>query len=43
VVYLGRDERYGMTAIGIFGSYARNEQRLDGDLDVLDVLNEAPS
>ncbi len=28
-------ERYGVTAIGIFGSYVRNEQRPDGDLDVL--------
>ena len=28
-------ERYGVESLGIFGSYARGEQREDSDLDVL--------
>ncbi len=35
-------ERYGVTAIGIFGSYVRNEQRPDSDLDVLIELEDPP-
>jgi predicted nucleotidyltransferase len=28
-------ERYGVTEIGVFGSYVRGEQRPDSDLDIL--------
>ncbi len=28
-------EEYGVTVIGVFGSYVRGEQRSDSDLDVL--------
>ena len=28
-------EKYGVTIIGVFGSYVRNEQRADSDIDVL--------
>ena len=28
-------ERYGVTVIGVFGSYVRNEQRADSDIDIL--------
>ena len=28
-------EQYGVTAIGVLGSYVRGEQRLDSDLDIL--------
>ena len=28
-------ERYGVASLGIFGSYVREEQRQDSDLDVL--------
>ncbi len=35
-------ERYGVTAIGIFGSYVRNEQRPDSDLDILIELEDPP-
>ena len=28
-------ERYGVSYLGIFGSYVRGEERLDSDLDVL--------
>lgn len=27
-------EKYGVTKIGLFGSYARNEQREDSDIDI---------
>ncbi len=35
-------ERYGVTVIGIFGSYARGEPRPDSDLDILVELEEPP-
>jgi predicted nucleotidyltransferase len=35
-------ERYGVTVIGIFGSYARGESRPDSDLDILVELEEPP-
>ncbi|AEK72816.1 hypothetical protein GQS_04575 [Thermococcus sp. 4557] len=28
-------EKYGVRRIGIFGSYSRNEQRMEGDVDIL--------
>ncbi len=28
-------EKYGVKRIGIFGSYSRNEQRMDSDVDIL--------
>ena len=28
-------EKYGVKLIGIFGSYSRNEQRMDSDVDIL--------
>ncbi len=34
--------KYGVTEIGIFGSYVRGEQRLDSDLDVLIDLERPP-
>ncbi|MFH1907659.1 MAG: nucleotidyltransferase family protein [Chloroflexota bacterium] len=33
---------YGVTVIGVFGSYVRNEQRPDSDIDILIEL-ERPS
>jgi len=35
-------QKYGVTKLGIFGSYARNEQRADSDLDILVTFEEAP-
>jgi predicted nucleotidyltransferase len=35
--------RYGVTEIGIFGSYVRGEQRPDSDLDVYVDYREIPS
>lgn len=35
-------ERYGVVKIGIFGSYVRDEQRQDSDLDILIELEEPP-
>jgi len=35
-------ERYGVTEIGIFGSYVRGEQGPDSDLDVLIELEDPP-
>lgn len=32
--------RYGVTLIGVFGSYVRGEQRQDSDIDVLIELEE---
>jgi predicted nucleotidyltransferase len=32
-------EKYGVTIIGVFGSYVRNEQRPESDLDVLIELD----
>jgi hypothetical protein len=34
--------KYGVTEIGLFGSYVRGEQRLDSDLDVLIELERPP-
>jgi predicted nucleotidyltransferase len=34
-------EKYGIISIGIFGSVARGEHRLDSDLDVFVELEEA--
>jgi uncharacterized protein len=33
-------ERYGVVKIGIFGSYARNEQTESSDIDILIELNQ---
>ena len=35
-------EKYGVTEIGIFGSYVRGEQRSDSDLDILIELERPP-
>lgn len=35
-------ERYGVVEIGVFGSYVRNEQRPDSDVDILIELEEPP-
>jgi hypothetical protein len=35
-------ERYGVRVIGIFGSYVRNEQTPDSDLDLLVELDRPP-
>jgi predicted nucleotidyltransferase len=35
-------EKYGVTAIGVFGSYVRGEQRPDSDIDVLVELTDPP-
>jgi predicted nucleotidyltransferase len=35
-------EQYGVTAIGVFGSYVRGEQRPDSDLDILIELERPP-
>ena len=35
-------ERYGVTEIGVFGSYVRGEQDPDSDIDVLIELEEPP-
>jgi hypothetical protein len=35
-------ERYGVQIIGVFGSYVRNEQRPDSDLDLLVELSRPP-
>ena len=35
-------ERYGVTIVGVFGSYVRNEQSPDSDIDILIEL-ERPS
>lgn len=34
--------RYGVTQLGLFGSYVRGEQRADSDLDVLVEFAETP-
>jgi len=36
-------ERYGVTALGIFGSYVRGEQRKRSDLDILVEFSLAPT
>ena len=35
-------EKYGVCVIGVFGSYVRNEQRPESDLDVLIELDRPP-
>jgi len=35
-------EKYGVQVIGVFGSYVRNEQRPDSDLDILIELDRPP-
>lgn len=35
-------EKYGVTEIGVFGSYVRGEQRPDSDLDILVELEDPP-
>lgn len=35
-------ERYGVTEVGVFGSYVRGEQLPDSDIDVLIELEEPP-
>lgn len=36
-------ERYHIYELGVFGSYARNEQRTDSDLDLLVSFTQTPS
>jgi predicted nucleotidyltransferase len=36
-------ERYNVQTLGIFGSYIRQEQRPESDVDVLVTFTEAPS
>jgi len=36
-------EKYGVTEIGVFGSYVRGEQRPDSDVDVLIELTDRPA
>ena len=36
-------ERYGVETLEVFGSYVRDEQRTDSDLDILVTFKEAPS
>ena len=35
-------EKYGVTEVGIFGSYVRGEQRPDSDVDILISLTDPP-
>jgi predicted nucleotidyltransferase len=35
-------EKYGVTVIGVFGSYVRNEQHPGSDLDILIELERPP-
>jgi predicted nucleotidyltransferase len=35
-------EKYGVRIVGVFGSYVRQEQRLDSDLDLLIELDRPP-
>ena len=35
-------ERYGIASLGLFGSYIRNEQRPDSDVDILVELVRPP-
>ena len=35
-------EKYGVQVIGVFGSYVRNEQRPESDLDILIELERPP-
>lgn len=36
-------ERYKVQTLGVFGSYVRQEQRADSDLDILVTFLETPS
>jgi uncharacterized protein len=36
-------ERYSVEALEVFGSYVRDEQRKDSDLDILVTFKEVPS
>ena len=35
-------EKYGVVEIGVFGSYVRDEQRPDSDIDILIELEDPP-
>ena len=35
-------DKYGVTEIGIFGSYVRGEQTTDSDVDILVALSDPP-
>lgn len=35
-------EKYGVTDIGVFGSYVRGEQKPDSDIDLLITLTDPP-
>jgi len=35
-------EKYGVTEIGVFGSYVRGEQKPDSDIDILVELSDPP-
>lgn len=35
-------EQYGVTDISLFGSYVRNQQRPDSDIDILIALEDPP-
>ena len=35
-------EKYGVTEIGVFGSYVRGEQKPDSDIDILVELTDPP-
>ena len=35
-------EKYGVTEVGVCGSYVRGEQRLDSDVDILIELTDPP-
>jgi len=35
-------QEYGVTEIGIFGSYVRGEQKTDSDVDILVSLSDPP-
>ena len=39
----GLTERYRVQSLGIFGSYVRQQQRLDSDVDLLVTFTEPPS
>lgn len=35
-------DKYGVTVLGVFGSYVRDEQRSDSDVDILIELERPP-
>ncbi len=39
----GLERKYSISRLGIFGSYVRQEQREDSDLDLLVTFKEPPS